>query len=407
MEQTQIVDNENDTLEHGIAALIFSEVEHRPYFYSLRVPSGRRRLEELLRGGTVKQVIDTIEDQEREYFQILHAESISQPDFESRFRKHRDLLEQKIPAYQRGNWVFLPWLSTLVHLLDHEEFFAVRTSRNTVLVTRDEQRRYYDAIIGVAGLSVGNSVALAIVLSGGARQIRLADFDTLSLSNTNRIRVGIESLGVQKVVLAARQIYAVNPYANVEIFKDGLREENLERFVAGPPALDVIIDEFDDIVIKKRLRQLARQHRIPVITGIDIADAGLVDIERYDLEPSTPFFHGGFGNLTDEELRSLKRFEIGRLLAMHVGPENAPPRMQDAFFEVGKSLVSWPQLGVTALLNGSVVAYCVRRIVNKQPLQSRRALISLDELLIPDFGTVHERSKRDEATASFKKRLNL
>jgi hypothetical protein len=384
-----------------------STTEYRPRLFSLRDASDSRQLSDLLRNGIVKHIIDCFYDQEKEYFQLLHPETISLPDFQLRFEAHRALLDKHVPATNRGIWVFFPWLSTIVHILDHAEFFAVRTARNLGLITSDEQRRFYEVIVGIAGLSIGNSVALAIVLSGGSRHIRLADFDTLALSNTNRVRSGVESLGLNKVIVAARQIYAVNPYARVEIFENGLKEENIARFVAGPPALDVMIDEFDDFLIKTQVRHYARQHRIPVVTGYDVADTGVLDIERYDLDPATPFFNGSVTDLTNDQLRSLNKLEIGRLLARHVGPENVTPRLQEAFFEVGKTLVSWPQLGTTALLNGSAVAYCVRRIVNNQPLISKRIPISLDESFIPDFGSTDQRMHRDEAIAKFRSRLGI
>ena len=74
---------------------------------------------------------------------------------------------------------------------------------------------------------------------------------------------------------------------------------------------------------------------------------------------------------------------------------------------MGKTIVSWPQLGGAALINGSAVAYCVRKILNKQPLERIRSLISLDEKLIPRYNSPLMKKKRKRITQSFKKIFGL
>ncbi|MBI3589400.1 MAG: hypothetical protein HY093_03245 [Candidatus Liptonbacteria bacterium] len=49
------------------------------------------------------------------------------------------------------------------------------------------------------------------------------------------------------------------------------------------------------------------------------------------------------------------------------------------------------------------VAYCVRKILNGQPLEENCALISLDEKLIPNYHSPEEEKGRKESIESFKK----
>ena len=70
------------------------------------------------------------------------------------------------------------------------------------------------------------------------------------------------------------------------------------------------------------------------------------------------------------------------LITKHVGVKNISKEMQRSLKDIGIKLVSWPQLGGAALLNGSAVAYCVRRILNKQKLISHRDIINLKKLLV-------------------------
>src|SRR3989344_4325742 len=167
----------------------------RPIFFDLSVESDKKNLHTLLLSQQVQLLSDDYTEQLREYFQVSNPSIVYSPDFESRFQKYLTGLEGTSPIIEQGKWVFFPWNATLVHILEEERFFKVRTARNRNLITEEEQKKFYDAVIGIGGLSVGNSVALAIVLQGGARHIKLADHDRLALSNTNRIRVGVENLG--------------------------------------------------------------------------------------------------------------------------------------------------------------------------------------------------------------------
>ncbi len=54
-----------------------------------------------------------------------------------------------------GNWVYLPWESKIVHLLDRDDYFEVITNRNQDKITREEQEKLRTKRIGVIGLSVG------------------------------------------------------------------------------------------------------------------------------------------------------------------------------------------------------------------------------------------------------------
>lgn len=370
------------TLENVLQKENFNTSSIKPIIFDLKKEKDRIKLGELLlKNNKIQEIHDQYEDQLKEYFSILNPTLVFQQNFEKKFVLYKKNLIKKSPLWQQGRWVYFPWLYTLVHILEEKAFFLVRTARNRNLITTDEQQKFYNAVIGIAGLSVGNSVALAIALQGGARHIKLADFDRLALSNTNRIRCGVESIGESKCEITAKQIYSLNPYAHIEIFPEGLTPQNISTFFNGTKKLDVVIDEIDNLAVKCLIREQAKKHKIPVVMAADNGDNGVVDIERYDQDPHMEYFHGRMGDVSYKKLIGLNKFEIGSLILKHVGPENVPIRMIQSLGEMGKTLVSWPQLGGAALLNGSAVAYCIRKIVTGQPLENNRALISLDEKL--------------------------
>lgn len=378
-----------------------------PVFFNMQKASDARALARLVSKRLIPHVVDDYEESLREYFQVMNPTFVYAPDFEKRFSAYRDGLARKVPLWQQGRWIFYPWLSTLVHVLEEDAFFKVRTARNQNLISEREQEKFYHAVVGIGGLSIGNSVALAIVLQGGARRIRLADNDRLALSNLNRIRGGVEFLGLRKVEMAARQIYELNPYARVEPFPEGLTKRNIHKFFAGPPKLDVVIDELDNLAVKYLIREQARKRRTAVVMAADNGDNAVVDIERYDLNPHTPYFHGRMGRVSYEGLRRLDKFGVGKMITKHIESENVTVRMQESLLEMGKTIVSWPQLGGAALVNGAAVAYCVRKIVNNEPLEGNRALISLDEKLIPKYFSAAAKKKRRRAAEKFKKMFGL
>ena len=109
--------------------------------------------------------------------------------------------------------------------------------------------------------------------------------------------------GVNKAIIAARQIFEQNPYCNLVLYTDGVTAENLGEFIDGAEGsgrADLVIDECDSIFIKIKLREEARARKIPVV--METSDRGMLDIERFDLEPDRPILHGLLGGLTAEDV---------------------------------------------------------------------------------------------------------
>lgn len=395
---------DKEKIEKFIADELVEGCESRPSIFNFQNEEDLTKFSQLISKNKIQHVVDDYYEQQKEYFQVSNPTLVYSPDFEKKFTEYFEDIQKELPLWQHGRWVFFPWLSTAAHILEDDSFQLVRTARNKNLINKEEQDKFYNAVVGIAGLSVGNSVALAIVLQGGAKHIKLADHDSLALSNTNRIRAGVENLGVLKVEVTARQIYALNPYAQIEIFPDGLTKDNVSNFFEG---LDIVIDELDNLAVKYLMREQAKKHKLAVVMGADNGDNAVVDVERYDKDSDLRFFHGRIGNITYEELLKLDKFGIGKTITQHIGAENVTERMQQSLLEMGKTIVSWPQLGGAALLNGSAVAYCVRKILNDQSVEGNRALISLDEKLVPGYSSVEEVEKRNKTSEEFKKIFGL
>jgi hypothetical protein len=392
------------TIEQKINEYTQKKIVSLPQFFDLKKEEDVKQVSELLESKMIVSVSDDYEEQMKEYFQIQNPTLVYSPGFNETWEKHLEEMKAKAPLHEHGLWVYFPWNGSLIHILEDGAFQEVRTARNKNLINKEEQEKFYNSTVGIAGLSVGNSALLSIVLQGGARHIKMADHDVLSLSNTNRVRTSIENLGVRKTDMTARQIYSINPYARIEIFQDGLSKENATEFFAD---LDIMIDEIDNLAVKYLIREYAKKNKIAVVMAADNGDNGVVDIERYDIDPNTLFFHGRMGEITYEELAGLDKFGIGKMITKHVGAENVTERMQQSLVEMGKTIVSWPQLGGAAILNGPAVAYCVRKILNEQPLENNRALVSLDALFTPGYNSPEQKENRATIAERFKKMFGL
>ncbi len=376
----------------------------KPMFFDLSETEDQKKVNKLFSAGDIKHMSDDYQEQQSEFYGIKNPSLVYTSDFRKKFKEYYRKLSNKNPIWQHGKWVYFPWSSTLVHILSEDDYYIVRTARNKNLISKEEQDKFYNATVGIAGLSIGSSVAFALVLQGGAKHIKLADMDRLALSNTNRILMGVDNLGVLKVEMAAKRIYEINPYATVELFSEGLNKNTIESFFDG---LDIVVDELDNLAVKYLIREQAKKNKIAVVMAADNGDNAVIDIERYDLDPNTPFFHNRMGNVSYEILEKLDKFNIGKMITKHVGPENVTEKMQQSLLEMGKTIVSWPQLGGAALINGATMAYCIRKILNGQELEMNRSLISLDEKLIPSYNTLEETEKRRIVSESFKKIFGL
>ncbi|MDE1919088.1 MAG: ThiF family adenylyltransferase [Patescibacteria group bacterium] len=391
-------------MENTLEELRAEKVASTPTIFDLSQSDERIRFEALVKEGAIRQVSDDYEEQQRELFGVNNPSRVYAPGFEEAFQEYFHSLASERSLSEHGRWAYFPWRYLAAHILPEDEYHLVRTARNQNLITREEQEKFYNAKIGIGGLSVGSSVAFAIALGGGGRRMKLADMDHLALSNTNRVLAGADRLGMLKVEMAARTIYEINPYAELELHSEGLTPENIDDFCAD---LDIVIDELDNLSVKYLIREQAKKRRIAVVMAADNGDNAVVDIERQDSNPQPEFFHGRMGEVSYETLSKLDKFGIGKMITKLVGPENVTERMQQSLMEMGKTIVSWPQLGGAALVNGAAVAYCVRKILNGQPLETNRALVSLDEKLVPDYNSTEAVARRKKVSEDFAKGFGL
>ncbi|MFO7824861.1 MAG: ThiF family adenylyltransferase [Cyclobacterium sp.] len=281
---------------------------------------------------------------------------------------------------ENGNWIYYPWRNTVVRILEEKEFIRLRTVRNRYKITEKEQEQLQKQIIGVIGLSVGQSVALSLAMERCFGELRIADFDNLDLSNMNRIRTGLYNLGIKKSWIVAREIAEIDPYLKVTLYDEGVTESNMDDFLIKGGKMDLLIEECDSLPIKILSRLKARSLGIPVM--MDTSDRGMMDIERFDLEPGRPIFHGLLSDYGEEkELLNILPEKGKEIMISLLQFENLSDRVKYSFGELGKTITSWPQLASSVLLGGAACCHYARMLLLGQEVNSGRFYVDLDKIL--------------------------
>jgi tRNA A37 threonylcarbamoyladenosine dehydratase len=348
----------------------------RPLVLDADHPDDAAALRDLLGGPTCPVVHDTIADQVLDLMSSLHPREATDPsDRAALARAH--VAGRSLHSY--GRWVHYPWSNRLVHVLPPDEFAHLRGDRNRYRITAAEQDHLRAMTIGVVGLSVGQATALTMSTEGVGGRFRLADFDALDLSNLNRLRAGVHELGVSKAVVAARAMAETDPYLHVDLFRDGLHEHNLDAFLRDGGALDLLVEECDDLFTKVAVRERARALRIPVL--METSDRGMVDVERFDLEPDRPVLHGLLGEVCAEELRGLTTTQKIPYVLRILDGTRISPDLVASLFEVRETIHTWPQLASAVALGGAVVTDVARRMLLGTFAASGRFYVDLGELV--------------------------
>jgi len=375
---------------NSIANLLASSANvqqvYTPLFFRPGNTTDRESLEILIQQGKVSFVHDTITEQLQELIKSLNPSvKIKSEEYPALIQQHLNSTE----LYDYGVWIYYPWNQRLVHSLDEEEFIEVRTNRNKYKITKEEQELLKTKKIGIVGLSVGQSIALTMAMERTCGEIRLADFDTAELSNLNRIRTGIHNLGLNKTIIAAREILEIDPFMQVKIFNDGLIPENIDRFFLENGKLDLLVEVCDGLDIKIQSRYKARELQVPVI--MDTNDRGMLDVERFDLEPERAILHGLADGLRPDNIKGLTNEQKIPFILKMIGAETISARLKASMIEVEQSINTWPQLASSVTLGGALTTDVSRRILLDQYHDSGRYYVDFEAL-------ISDREKPEEKT---------
>jgi molybdopterin/thiamine biosynthesis adenylyltransferase len=381
--------------------------EH-PVVIKMDEPGAEERLREIADTSARLNVLDTYGEQYAELLLSKHAH-LYRANYDVQVASIAEMLEEHYkgrPAWSLGSWVYFPWKSQLVHILDQHNFEDLRSIRNRDLISREEQKALLGLKVASFGMSVGSAGALAMAISGISRQIKLIDGAVISGSNLNRILTGVESVGKSKALVIGQQIYEMNPYSEVAYY-DKVGTGNINEIFDDPWDTDIAIDEIDDIEMKVLIRYEARKRRKPVLMASELGDTVVLDVERYDLEPDRPLLHGivpDIEKLIDNPPENYREWTKHAVAILD--PNNMPLKMQESLLKIGTTIATHPQLGSTVMMTGGVLAFAAKNIALGNSMHSGRYVISLEDKMLADHKTRKHKKAHKKHTKVIKKAVD-
>lgn len=321
------------------------------------------------------QVLDIYADSLTELFFIEHPH----------LKKTTPNVEKQLSAYLKeskvsDSWIYVPWRNILIHTVEESAYFKLRTARNKNVINVEEQTNYRNIRVGIIGLSIGSVLLSSLVYTGGPKQIKLADFDTIEITNLNRMKGTLLDVTKNKAEVAAQNSWEIDPFMNLDVWTNSITKENIEDFILGNPQIDIFIDSMDSLELKVIARQLCKKAGITCLMATSNGDSEILDVERFDLEPDRLPFHGRLGDIKAEDLAYASQAEWIKKALQIVDESILTERVKQSIMELGKSLAGVPQLSTTLQISGAMISYAIRHIANKQDLPSGRYTASLEKI---------------------------
>lgn len=283
--------------------------------------------------------------------------------------------------------------------IDKNAIYELTTARNRNLINQQEQQLLRKTIVAFFGLSVGSHAAITWMMQSRADTIKIIDPDIIMPTNLNRLRFGWGSIGRTKIETVARYLKDINPYVSVITSQD-VDPQSIERIFNNEPKIDYVVDEIDSLPGKILLRKLSKKYKIPLISATDVGDNIFIDVENYKASPDLKMFLGRVPNIDNIEFSKLTRQEMRKLVFQIVGFEHNSDRMLQSLKDIGKSIVTWPQLGSTATISGGVITTVLKKLIIGEMVKSGRYYLSLDEILVSDYNNYDNKLKRKELIES-------
>lgn len=148
----------------------------------------------------------------------------------------------------------------------HPFDYATAFNRNIGWVTEAEQEILSRKKVAIAGMGGVGGFHLLTLARLGVQRFHIADLDTFELANMNRqAGAGMSHLGLHKAEVLAAMVRDINPNSEIQVFPQGVKQDNLEEFMAG---VDLYVDGLDFFAFQAReaMFRYCAEHRIPATT---------------------------------------------------------------------------------------------------------------------------------------------
>jgi len=122
----------------------------------------------------------------------------------------------------------------------------------------------------VVGLGAVGGMCLESLVRSGVGSVRLVDFDTISITNLNRLILAThQNIGRPKIEVARERIKAINPYCIVEELSLFVQKDTVEQIFSAD--VDLVIDAIDALSPKCALLETAYRKQFPIVSSMGAA----------------------------------------------------------------------------------------------------------------------------------------
>jgi molybdopterin/thiamine biosynthesis adenylyltransferase len=126
--------------------------------------------------------------------------------------------------------------------LSEDDYYTELVTRNRGVISDAQQEALRTATVLIAGCGSVGGAAVQPLARMGVRRFLVADSWLYELNNLNRQHATVDDIDRNKAEVAAERILAVNPYAQVKVYAEGVTEGNAAELAA---ACQVIVDGVD------------------------------------------------------------------------------------------------------------------------------------------------------------------
>jgi hypothetical protein len=235
------------------------------------------------------------------------------------------------------------------------------------------------AVVGFVGVSVGGNLLEGWLREARPRRVKVADPDWVELTNLNRgermsLRHAVAPRSarfdpanpydiprISKAEYIAYEQQLVDPYLDVDVYKEGINRENLERFFKGgdgEPPIDILVEEMDNLDLKILVRQVAREHGVDVIMLSDFGHQAHLWWNAFSERRDAPIGYGTDDKTLLTALDAAKtgdRAKVFEFVAALCGEDFAGDQFGAWIRGEGEQPTgSLPQSGATAMASGAI-----------------------------------------------------
>jgi molybdopterin/thiamine biosynthesis adenylyltransferase len=127
--------------------------------------------------------------------------------------------------------------------MNWSKFYGELADRNIGVISLDEQEKLRQSCIAVAGCGGMGGLSADQVVRLGFGSVKIADFDRFENHNLSRQTSSTtQTVGRPKTEVLSEYLRLINPEATIEVFDEGIQEQNAEQFVNGA---GIVIDGID------------------------------------------------------------------------------------------------------------------------------------------------------------------